>query len=107
MLRVTGRRADGYHLLQSVIRFIDFGDTLRFHVSDDGTIARVNEVAGVPADADLALRAASLLQRVTGTRHGARIELEKRLPIGGGLGGGSSEAATPLLAFNPLGHTGL
>jgi len=107
MLRVTGRRADGYHLLQSVIRFIDYGDVLKFHVSDDETIARVNEVAGVPAEADLALRAARLLQRVTGTRHGARIELEKRLPIGGGLGGGSSDAATTLLALNHLWRTGL
>src|SRR5262245_4029538 len=107
MLRITGRRADGYHLLQSVIRFIDYGDTLKFHVTEDGTIARVNEVAGVPADADLALRAARLLQRITGTRLGARIELEKRLPIGGGLGGGRSDAATTLLALNHLWRTGL
>ena len=107
MLRITGRRADGYHLLQTVIRFIDYGDALKFQVSDDGTIARVNEVAGVPAETDLALRAARLLQRVTGTHHGARIELEKRLPIGGGLGGGSSDAATTLLALNHLWRTGL
>ncbi len=107
MLRVTGRRADGYHLLQSVIRFIDYGDALTFHVREDGAIARVNEVAGVPADLDLALRAARLLQRATGTRLGAEIVLEKRLPIGGGLGGGSSDAATTLLALNHLWRTGL
>jgi 4-diphosphocytidyl-2-C-methyl-D-erythritol kinase len=107
MLRVTGRRADGYHLLQSVIRFIDYGDALTFHVREDGAITRVNEVAGVPADADLALRAARLLQRATGTRLGAEIVLEKRLPIGGGLGGGSSDAATTLLALNHLWRTGL
>jgi len=107
MLRVTGRRADGYHLLQSVIRFIDYGDTLKFQVSEDGTITRLNDVAGVPADEDLTLRAARLLQRVSGTRLGAKIEVEKRLPIGGGLGGGSSDAATTLLALNHLWRTGL
>jgi len=107
MLRVTGRRADGYHLLQTVIRFIDYSDTLSFRVREDGTIARANEVTGVPADADLALRAARLLQRTTGTRLGAEIALEKRLPIGGGLGGGSSDAATTLLALNHLWRTGL
>ncbi len=107
MLRVTGRRADGYHLLQTVMRFIDYGDTLSFHVREDGTIARLNDVAGVPADADLALRAARLLQQATGTRLGAGIAIEKRLPIGGGLGGGSSDAATTLLALNHLWRTGL
>ena len=102
MPRVTGRRADGYHLLQTVFRFIDYGDTLHFAVREDGAITRANEVAGVPEAADLALRAARLLQRSAGTRLGAGITLEKRLPLGGGLGGGSSDAATALIALNRL-----
>ena len=107
MLRVTGRRADGYHLLQTVIRFIDYGDTLAFRVREDGVVARANDVAGVPAGEDLAMRAALLLQRASGTGLGADITLDKRLPLGGGLGGGSSDAATALLALNRLWRTGL
>jgi 4-diphosphocytidyl-2-C-methyl-D-erythritol kinase len=107
MLRVTGRRADGYHLLQTVIRFIDYGDTLAFRVREDGAISRVNEVAGVPAADDLSVRAARRLQQVCGTRLGAEITLQKRLPVGGGLGGGSSDAATTLLALNELWRAGL
>jgi 4-diphosphocytidyl-2-C-methyl-D-erythritol kinase len=107
MLRVLGRRADGYHLLQTVIRFIDYGDTLTLGVRADGAIERTNDVPGVPPDTDLCLRAARLLQRATGTRLGASITLDKRLPLGGGLGGGSSDAATVLLALNHLWETGL
>lgn len=107
MLRVIGRRADGYHLLQTVLRLIDYGDTLRFIVREDSIIARVNDVEGVPAADDLAVRAAQLLQRATGTRRGADIAIEKRLPLGGGLGGGSSDGATALLALNHLWGTGL
>jgi 4-diphosphocytidyl-2-C-methyl-D-erythritol kinase len=107
MLRVTGRRADGYHLLQTVIRFIDYGDTLSFRVRKDGAIARSNDVAGVPAAEDLALRSARLLQQASGTPLGADIRLKKRLPLGGGLGGGSSDAATTLLALNRLWRTRL
>ena len=107
MLRVTGRRADGYHLLQTVIRFIDYGDTLTFSVREDGAIERLNDVTGVPAEGDLAVRAARLLQRAAGTRLGAGIVVDKRLPLGGGLGGGSSDAATTLLALNHLWGTGL
>jgi len=107
MLRVTGRRADGYHLLQTVFRFLDYGDTLAFSVRDDGVIARANDVAGVPAADDLALRAARALQQACGTGLGADITLEKRLPLGGGLGGGSSDAATALLALNRLWGAGL
>jgi 4-diphosphocytidyl-2-C-methyl-D-erythritol kinase len=107
LLRVVGRRSDGYHLLQTVLRLIDYGDTLHFRVRDDPEIARVNEVNGVPAADDLAVRAALLLQRETGTRLGADITLEKRLPLGGGLGGGSSDAATVLLALNHLWETRL
>ena len=89
MLRVTGRRADGYHLLQTAFRFIDFGDTLTFAVRPDGVIARRNDIPGVPADTDLTVRAARLLQQAGTVRAGADITLEKRLPLGGGLGGGS------------------
>jgi 4-diphosphocytidyl-2-C-methyl-D-erythritol kinase len=107
MLRVLGRRADGYHLLQTVMRFIDYGDTLTYRVREDGAIVRLNEVAGVPAEEDLVLRAARLLQQAAATRLGADITLQKRLPLGGGLGGGSSDAATTLLALNHLWRTGL
>jgi len=107
MLRVIGRRADGYHLLQTVIRFIDYGDTLTIRVREDGAIERANDVADVPAGEDLALRAARLLQQATGSRLGAEIGIEKRIPIGGGLGGGSSDAATTLLALNRLWGAGL
>ena len=102
MLRVTGRRADGYHLLQTVFRFIDYGDELRFTVREDGVIARCRDVVGVTREQDLTLRAARLLQRATGTPLGADIELDKRLPLGAGLGGGSSDAATTLVALNRL-----
>jgi 4-diphosphocytidyl-2-C-methyl-D-erythritol kinase len=101
-LLVTGRRADGYHLLQTVFRLIDFGDTLRIGVRGDGGIVRGNEVSGVAADDDLSLRAARLLQKAAGIALGADIALEKRLPLGGGLGGGSSDAATVLIVLNRL-----
>ncbi|HZM43457.1 MAG TPA: 4-(cytidine 5'-diphospho)-2-C-methyl-D-erythritol kinase [Burkholderiales bacterium] len=107
MLRVVGRRTDGYHLLQTVIRFIDYGDTIGVRVRGDGAVERTNDVPGVPREDDLTLRAARLLQRATGTRLGASITLEKRLPLGGGLGGGSSDAATVLLALNHLWETRL
>ena len=102
MLRVVGRRADGYHLLQTVFRFIDYGDTLTFRVRGDGVIARTNTVAGFDAADDLALRAAWALRRVAGDALGVDIALEKRVPLGAGLGGGSSDAATTLLALNRL-----
>jgi len=106
-LHVVGRRADGYHLLQSVFALIDAADRLRFAVREDGAIRRVSELAGVPAESDLVVRAARLLQAETGTRLGADIEVEKTLPLGGGVGGGSSDAATTLLALNRLWGTGL
>jgi 4-diphosphocytidyl-2-C-methyl-D-erythritol kinase len=93
--------------LQTVIRFIDYGDTLGVRVRADGAIERTNDVPGVAVEEDLTLRAARLLQRVTGTRLGASIALEKRLPRGGGLGGGSSDAATALIALNHLWGTAL
>jgi 4-diphosphocytidyl-2-C-methyl-D-erythritol kinase len=105
-LHVVGRRADGYHLLQSVFTLIDLADTLRFRARDDGVIRRVNDVPGVPEGNDLVVRAAKLLQEASGTRHGADIEVDKRIPIGGGLGGGSSDAATTLLALNAIWRVG-
>lgn len=102
MLRVVGRRADGYHLLQTVLRFIDFGDEVRLTVREDGSIRRVRELPGVAEADDLTVRAARLLKQATGTAYGADIEVAKRVPLGAGLGGGSSDAATVLLALNHL-----
>lgn len=106
-LHVVGRRADGYHLLQTIFRFIDRADTLRFEPRDDSQIVLATPTPGVPADSDLTVRAARLLQQATGCRQGATIHLDKQLPMGGGLGGGSSDAATVLLALNHLWQTGL
>ena len=106
-LHVIGRRADGYHLLQTVFRFIGRADTLRFAPRNDGDIVLATPIPGVPADSDLTVRAARLLQHATGCRQGATIHLDKQLPMGGGLGGGSSDAATVLLALNHLWRTGL
>lgn len=107
MLRVVGRRADGYHLLQTVFRFIEQGDVVRLRVRRDGVITRLRSLPEVAEADDLTVRAAQVLQAATGTRLGADIDLEKRLPMGGGLGGGSSDAATVLLALNHLWQTGL
>lgn len=101
-LHVVGRRPDGYHLLQSVFRFLDYGDELRFTLRQDGAVARTNPIPGLDPEQDLTVRAARLLQRETGCSLGVGIHLEKRLPMGGGLGGGSSDAATVLLALNRL-----
>lgn len=106
-LHVTGRRADGYHLLQTAFQLIDRCDTLDFEVRDDGQIIRSNDVPGVPAETDLIVRAARLLQDKTQCQLGANLTLHKILPMGGGLGGGSSDAATTLMALNRLWHTGL
>ncbi len=105
-LHVVGRRADGYHLLQTVFTLIDRCDLIRLRVRDDGQVTRVNELAGVPPEQDLTVRAARLLQEASGTSKGADIELEKAIPMGGGLGGGSSDAATVLLALDRLWNTG-
>ena len=107
MLRVVGRRPDGYHLLQTVFQFIDLCDELSFRVRADGEVRRINEVPGVPAHDDLTLRAANLLRNETGCKAGADIRVEKRIPLGGGLGGGSSDAATVLVALNHLWGCGL
>ncbi|ADE12582.1 4-(cytidine 5'-diphospho)-2-C-methyl-D-erythritol kinase [Sideroxydans lithotrophicus] len=101
-LHVVGRRADGYHLLQTLFRFIDLNDTLRYTLRADGDVRRVDALDGVPPEQDLCVRAARLLQQETGCKQGVDIGLEKRIPMGGGLGGGSSDAATTLLALNRL-----
>jgi 4-diphosphocytidyl-2-C-methyl-D-erythritol kinase len=101
-LHVVGRRPDGYHLLQTVFRLIDYGDTLGFKVRDDGAIIRHGQIPGVTPEQDLCVRAARLLKQHAGCAQGVEIFLEKRLPLGGGLGGGSSDAATTLLALNRL-----
>lgn len=106
-LHVIGRRDDGYHLLQTAFRLLDWHDTLHFARRDDGRIVRLTELEGVPADTDLTVRAARLLQHSTGTGYGADIEIDKRLPMGGGIGGGSSDAATTLIALNRLWRTSL
>lgn len=106
-LHVVGRRPDGYHLLQTLFRFIDLHDTLHFSLREDGMVRRTNIVEGVAEDQDLCVRAARLLQSETGCGLGADIEVEKRIPMGGGLGGGSSDAATTLIALNRLWSLGL
>ena len=106
-LHVVGRRQDGYHLLQTAFRFIDYGDELSFVVRADGAIRRTTPMQGVPAEQDLSVRAARALQQETGCREGADIGIVKRLPMGAGLGGGSSDAATTLIVLNRLWHTGL
>jgi len=106
-LHIVGRRADGYHLLQTAFQLLDWGDEVRLRVRDDGAICRVDPLPGVPDDIDLGVRAAHALKRATGCRLGADIAIDKRVPIGGGLGGGSSDAATVLVALNALWGTGL
>jgi len=107
-LRITGRRADGFHSLQTVFRLLDWGDTIRLRVRDDARIRRHGEsAAGVPEAGDLAIRAANLLQTAAKTAKGADIIVEKRIPQGGGFGGGSSDAATVLVALDALWGTGL
>jgi 4-diphosphocytidyl-2-C-methyl-D-erythritol kinase len=111
-LHVTGRRADGYHLLQSVFQLIERGDTLHFDLRDDHQIVRTNDVPGVPQDQDLIVRALRLLQAEYERRHGQLppgidVAIQKILPMGGGLGGGSSDAATALMAANHLWQAGL
>jgi 4-diphosphocytidyl-2-C-methyl-D-erythritol kinase len=111
-LHVNGRRADGYHLLQTAFQLVDHGDTLHFDLRDDGLIRRITEVSGVPEEHDLIVRALRLLQAEFARRHGCAapgldVAIDKRLPMGGGLGGGSSDAATALIAANHLWQAGL
>jgi 4-diphosphocytidyl-2-C-methyl-D-erythritol kinase len=107
-LRITGRRADGYHLLQTVFRLLEWGDAIQLRPRPDGAIRRLGDSApGVDEAADLTVRAAGLLQSATNCGQGADIVVEKQVPSGAGLGGGSSDAATALVALNALWGTGL
>jgi len=101
-LHITGRRADGYHTLQSVFQLLDFYDTIHLKPTKSDEIKRINEIKGVPASQDLCALAASALQLKTGCKLGVEFIVEKRIPMGGGLGGGSSDSATVLLALNQL-----
>jgi 4-diphosphocytidyl-2-C-methyl-D-erythritol kinase len=106
-LHVTGRRPDGYHELQTLFQLLDLCDTIEIRVSEDGRIERPAGPAGVDPDSDLSVRAAKALQAATGCRAGASLRISKRIPLGGGLGGGSSDAATTLVALNHLWRCGL
>jgi 4-diphosphocytidyl-2-C-methyl-D-erythritol kinase len=106
-LHIIGRRADGYHLLQSVFQLVDAHDTIYLRVRDDGQVVHHNPMPGVPAETDLTVRAARLLQASQPSKFGVDIRVEKRLPMGGGMGGGSSDAATVLLALNRLWNANL
>ncbi len=106
-LHVVGRRPDGYHSVQTVLRLIDLCDALEFAPRADAAIRLAAELPGVPADDDLVVRAARALQEAGRVRTGVTIRVEKRIPMGGGLGGGSSDAATTLIALNALWGTGL
>lgn len=101
-LHITGRRPDGYHRLQTVFQLLDLADSIDITATADGRISRSGGVAGVAEDADLAIRAARALQAASGSGQGARLHIDKRLPPGGGLGGGSSDAATVLVALNEV-----
>ncbi len=101
-LHITGQRADGYHTLQTLFQFVEPTDWLRFHITDNPAIERRGGLPGLaPAD-DLVVRAALALQAASGCRQGAHIEVDKQIPAGGGLGGGSTDAATTLVALNQL-----
>jgi 4-diphosphocytidyl-2-C-methyl-D-erythritol kinase len=106
-LHVTGRRADGYHELQTLFQLIDLADTITLRPRPDGRIERPRGPAAVAPEADLTVRAARALQQAAGTRQGVSIEVTKRIPVGAGLGGGSSDAATTLLVLNELWQCGL
>jgi len=101
-LQIVGRRDDGYHLLQTVFQLLDWSDLLRLRRRDDGAISRYGDLASMPPGDDLCLRAATALKQRSGSPFGADIELRKSLPIGAGLGGGSSDAATVLVGLNEI-----
>lgn len=106
MLHILGRRPDGYHELQTLFQFLDHGDELEFAVRDDGVIRLHTDIADVPHDSNLIVKAARKLQALSGSSLGADIWLSKVLPMGGGIGGGSSDAATTLLGLNHLWQLG-
>lgn len=106
-LHITGRRADGYHELQTAFQLLDLTDSIGIEPTDGGPVTRLDGPPGVPPDEDLAVRAARALKSATGARRGARLRIRKAIPMGGGLGGGSSDAATVLVALNELWGTDL
>jgi 4-diphosphocytidyl-2-C-methyl-D-erythritol kinase len=106
-LHITGRRPDGYHDLQTLFQILDWGDELYLLVNDSGDISRASDIKGVPEERDICMRAAHLLKARTGVKQGVQIDLLKRIPVGAGLGGGSSDAATVLCALNELWACGL
>ena len=106
-LHITGQRADGYHLLQTLFIFLDYADQISLTRREDSVIQRTNTVADVPAEMDLVVKAARLLQRYTQQTLGVDIQVDKYIPMGGGLGGGSSDAATVLVGLNELWQCGL
>lgn len=107
MLRIVGRRDDGYHLLQTVFQLVDLCDGLIFRSLDEDCVKLANPLPAVAAEDDLTVRAAKLLKQETGCGKGVSIEMQKKLPMGGGLGGGSSDAATTLVVLNHLWELGL
>jgi 4-diphosphocytidyl-2-C-methyl-D-erythritol kinase len=106
-LHIIGQRADGYHLLQTVFQLLDYGDSISLQLRDDGNIRLHGTMDGIAAEDNLIYRAATALQAASGSHQGADITVIKRLPFGGGLGGGSSDAATTLVGLNHLWHSGL
>ncbi len=106
-LHITGRRPDGYHDLQTLFQILDWGDELRFSIKNNGQISRSCNIDGIPETEDICIRAAQLLKTRLGVQKGVHIELIKRIPMGAGLGGGSSDAATVLLALNQLWSCGI
>jgi 4-diphosphocytidyl-2-C-methyl-D-erythritol kinase len=101
-LHINGQRDDGYHLLQSVFQLIDLRDIVKLRVREDGLIRRLNPIPSIPAEQDLVVKAAHLLQQYSGSTLGVDIDLEKNIPMGAGLGGGSSDAASTLIGLNAL-----
>lgn len=106
-LHITGRRVDGYHDLQTLFQILDWGDDLRFCINDSGQISRRCNIDGIEKSEDICIQAADLLKTRCGVKQGVHIDLFKRIPVGAGLGGGSSDAATVLLALNRLWSCGL
>lgn len=106
-LHITGRREDGYHLLQTVFQILNFSDEIQLNVRNDGLIQKVKGLEDIPAESDLCVRAAKLIQSASKSKLGVDISIEKKLPIGGGIGGGSSDAATVLRGLNKLWDCGL
>jgi len=106
-LHIVGRRADGYHLLQTIFQLLDWGDSISLRLRSDGLIARTGDIGSIAPGDDLCLRAATALRERSGAPHGADIDLRKAIPIGAGLGGGSSDAASVLVGLNEIWATGL